>query len=304
MLAWNNIFNRRLAIVGVLTVLWLVLPLTGCGHNKILAVDRTSGYFADPHRQARLPDTTAVTLNRKFDIDSNRALIVVADSVNAFVIPSKSDYTRKMIAELRYFDEVISVSELRERLRKSGQTTPGLRQAYAGSSEFVIIQAMAEAYQPFLWLRWAHRRHNKEGGGEAYQLILTDAITLEDYFIAETPYHYTSTGPQDAPRRMTQYRKNQYPMLNALIDYIKEHSGFYLHQAKTATDAVSGEPAAPFPGLEQADPDQDPTQPAHSPTPPASRPQILGGPESLTPTQAEEPLVQPGESPTQAREPE
>lgn len=68
----------------------------------------------------------------------------------------------------------------------------------------------------FLWVRWDTR---KEGSTEYLQLVLTDPLTLDDYFIAETVFDMVWAGVND--------QNNWYPSLNALIDYIRKNSKTY-----------------------------------------------------------------------------
>lgn len=49
------------------------------------------------------------------------------------------------------------------------------------------------------------------------QLILTDALNAEDYFVTDTPIGWNSENDQH----------NWYPMFNSLIDYIKQNSQSY-----------------------------------------------------------------------------
>src|SRR4030067_868418 len=74
----------------------------------------------------------------------------------------------------------------------------------------------AKKYKPFMWLRFDTRG----GGRDKYsQLVLTDPLTMEDYFITETYLDYFWTGVND--------QNNWYPMFNSLVDYIKKNSKTY-----------------------------------------------------------------------------
>ena len=59
----------------------------------------------------------------------------------------------------------------------------------------------------------------KEEEKKYSQLILTDPVTLEDIFICETYLDYVWSGVTD--------QDNFYPMMNALVDYIRANSSSY-----------------------------------------------------------------------------
>ncbi|MEO0510879.1 MAG: hypothetical protein AAF065_13585 [Verrucomicrobiota bacterium] len=67
-----------------------------------------------------------------------------------------------------------------------------------------------------LWIRWGGR---SEGANEYMQLIITDPLTLEDIFVAETYIDYIWAGVND--------QNNFYPLMNALIEYIDLNSESY-----------------------------------------------------------------------------
>lgn len=78
------------------------------------------------------------------------------------------------------------------------------------------INNAAKHYKPFLWFRL-----DSHGSGtkEYVQFLLTDPLTLEDYFITETHLDRIWSGVND--------QNNWYPMYNSFIAYIKENSKTY-----------------------------------------------------------------------------
>lgn len=172
----------------LLSLGWVLL---GCSNLKVTEVDPATGYL--PSNKA-----AAVPLSKPLDLDSKKGLVVV----------SNSEFMAAQLKKIGYFDEVITVEELETRIVKSdlAAKVPSVR-------DRIGLNNAAKHFQPFLWLRYDTRR---DGNKEYAQFILSDALTLDEYFVTETLLDYVWSGVND--------QSNWYPMFNALIDYIRENS--------------------------------------------------------------------------------
>lgn len=168
-----------------------ILALFGCTTLKVVDPDPNTGYFPAAKK-------ATVVKSEKINLDERKGLLLVG----------RSDFTGRMAENIGYFEEVIDVEDLEKIIIQEDLTeeVPSLR-------EKIGLNKAAKAYKPFLWLRWNYR---VEGNRKYEQLILTDPLTLEDYFIAETYMDYMWAGVND--------QNNNYPAFNALIDYIAENS--------------------------------------------------------------------------------
>ena len=179
---------RRYLTVGLASV-WLI----ACSSQKVVEVDSTG------HYPARKPAT--VVLNKPFDLDSRRDLIVVPPN----------DFLKGEIANIHYFNTIITPEELQKAI-----VLNGLSDKVPTLTDLIGINNAAKYYKPFVWF---HTKSRGAGADRYSQFVLTDAVTLDDLFIAETHLDFMWTGVND------QY--NWYPMFNALIDYIRANSKIY-----------------------------------------------------------------------------
>src|SRR5690554_4478599 len=186
----NEIVRRKIVFRSLAVV--FVLLMSGCSTLKVIEVDEKTGYF---------PGT-------KLDAKVVKSVDVDLDSVNDLVLVPNGNFTSNMVKNIGYFDEVITFEDLEKIIIMNDLT-----EEVSSITDRIGINKAAKAYKNFLWIRWDIRN---EGTKEYQQLILTDPITLEDLFIAETYLDYVWAGVTD------QY--NWYPMMNALIDYIKKNS--------------------------------------------------------------------------------
>jgi hypothetical protein len=176
-------------LVLILSSVWLC----ACTSQKVVELD-AAGYY--PGRTK-----ATVVLSKPFDLDSRRDLMVVPTN----------DFLRGELTNIHYFKEVMTFEELQKVIIKSGLTdkVPTL-------SDLIGINSAAKYYKPFLYF------HVKSHGTGAFiytQFIVTDALTLDDLFIAETHLDFLWTGVND--------QNNWYPMFNAFIDYIRANSKTY-----------------------------------------------------------------------------
>lgn len=116
-----------------------------------------------------------------------------------------------MVKNIGYFDEIIDIKDLETIIAKNdlSATVPTVH-------EQLGIHKAAKAYKPFLQIRWDRR---DEGEKIFQQLKLTDPVDLEDYFVCESPVNFAIEPATD--------KNSFYPMMNALIDYIRKHSNTF-----------------------------------------------------------------------------
>jgi hypothetical protein len=176
---------------------WLLLGsmlLGACTAGKVVPLDSKTGYF---------PSSTKakVVLNKTIDLDSRKILLVIPND----------EFTKGQIENLHYFNEVIKVKDLETEIIKANLTDkiPSL-------NDRIGLNNAAKYYKNFLWFRW--EKQTKDRVSMA-RFVLTDPVTMEDYFITETELDYQWKGVND------QY--NWYPMFNAFLDYIKTNSKTY-----------------------------------------------------------------------------
>lgn len=169
----------------------MVLSLAACSSLQVAERDPTTGYFPGDR-------TATVVKSIETDLDERRQLIVIG----------RSDFLEGQLANIGFFEEVLTVPELETRIVQEG-----LSDQVPSVSDKIGLSNAARHYQPFLWL---HVDRRSEGNRNYAQFILTDAVTMEDYFITETYLDTVWAGVSD--------RSNWYPMFNSLVDYLDENS--------------------------------------------------------------------------------
>ena len=174
--------------------LCIVFALVGCSRLQVAEVDASTGYFPGA-------DKAPIVLKKPVDLDARNELIVVG----------KSDFLVGQLKNMNYFKEVITIDELEKRIVQANlvDQIPSVRDKLG-------LSKAARAYRPFLWM---HTEGRGEGTAQYVQFVLTDAATLEDYFVTETHLDFMWKGVND--------RSNWYPMFNSLIDYVKQNSTIY-----------------------------------------------------------------------------
>mgnify|MGYP001203456763 FL=1 len=168
--------------------------LGGCSSFKVAKVDPETGYFPSKTK-------ATVVVNKPLDLDQRNSLILVANS----------DFQENQIRNINYFKDVITFEDLETIIVKNdlGDKVPSLE-------DRIGVHNAAKYYKPFLWFRFDIRGK----GRDMYaKFILTDPLTLEDYFVTETHLDRFWKGVND--------QNNWYPMFNSFIDYIKENSKTY-----------------------------------------------------------------------------
>jgi len=177
-----------------LSIVFLIMLTSACTSLKVVETNSKTGYF--PGNK-----TADVVKSVKIDLDSLKDIVLVPNG----------DFTSKMVKNIGYFNTVMTFEDLETAIIKNDLTdkVPSL-------NDRIGLNKAAKAYKKFLWLRWDTRT---DGSSQYKQLILTDPITLEDLFIAETYLDHVWAGVSD--------QKNWYPIMNSLIDYLKENSATY-----------------------------------------------------------------------------
>lgn len=177
------------------TAIVALLLLAACATNfEVSKRDAESGYFPTTIK-------SVVVKNTPISLDEVRDLLVVPNS----------DFLQGQSENIGYFNEVITVEELESRIIQAGLTdkVPSLR-------DKIGLSNAARHYKPFMWL---HLDRRQEGKKTYAQLVLTDPLTSENYFVTETLVDVAWSGLSD--------KNNWYPMFNALIEYIEANSEAY-----------------------------------------------------------------------------
>ncbi|MGI1679851.1 MAG: hypothetical protein K6L75_14005 [Cellvibrionaceae bacterium] len=170
----------------------VALIMTACSSMKVVDIDPATGHFPGAAKSATIMESKAI------DLDSKKSLLLIPND----------DFAAGMLANIGYFDELMKFEDLETAIIKEnlGDKVPDV-------SSKIGINNAAKHYKEFLWLRFKTRT---EGNKSYRQMILTNPLDLEDYFITETYLDYVWNGVND------QY--NWYPMFNAFIDYINKNS--------------------------------------------------------------------------------
>lgn len=173
-------------------VLALSLSLAACGTvRKVSDLDAKTGLLPTEHK-------ARVVVNKPIDMDAYRGLLLVPNG----------DFMKPQIEKIGYFGEVLNVEDLKVKIIQANLTdkVPTIQ-------DRIGISNAAKHYKPFLWLRFETQGY---GSGTKGRYVLTDPLTAQDYFVAETDLDFVWSGVND--------QKNWYPMFNAFIEYIRANS--------------------------------------------------------------------------------
>lgn len=141
----------------------LALLLTACSSLQVVEVDSKTGYFPT--------GTKANTVT-----NAQKALVVVPNG----------GFSEGLLTNVGYFDEVITVDELVNRV-----IAANLTDRVPSITDRIGLNNAAKHYKNFLWLHYETRT---SGNQQYRQLVLTDALTMEDYFASETFLDYVWVG--------------------------------------------------------------------------------------------------------------
>jgi len=180
----------RTARLGVL--LAALVPLAACTVGKAVKPNPETGYIGEGEA-AKMADTV---LAKPVDLSRYGKLVVV----------TAGDFAEEQTRNLGRFDEVIDIEELQRRIVAAdlGAKVPSV-------SDRIGLSNAAKHWQPFLWVRY----DEESRGAKLYgRLVVTDAATLEDVFIAEKHLDYVWKGVND--------QNTFYPMFNSLIAWLKD----------------------------------------------------------------------------------
>jgi hypothetical protein len=179
-------------------ILLVVFSLAACSSMKVAEVDPNTGYF---------PTTTkaSVITQQSVELDSKKSLLLI----------SNGEFVKGQITNIKYFDEIMTFEDLEKRIVQAN-----LSDKVLSIQDRIGISNAAKNYKNFLWFHYERKGEGREQRG---QFVLTDAQTMEDYFVTETKLDYLWSGVND--------QSNWYPMFNSLIDYIKKNSRTYLKES-------------------------------------------------------------------------
>ena len=177
-----------------LAIAIIALMMSACSALKATKLNPETGLFPTSNQ-------AFVVTNKPLDIDERKSLILVPDH----------EFDIAQVTNIGYFDKVITTEDLETEIVKNN-----LSDKVPSVKDKIGLNNAAKHYKPFLWFRLDTRG---SGNDEYVQFILTDPLTLEDYFVTETHMDRVWTGVND--------QNNWYPMYNAFIEYIREHSNTY-----------------------------------------------------------------------------
>lgn len=185
----------------ILLITILVL-LTSCADTgRISKLDASTGTFQTPVK------ATTIT-SKKVDLDLYKSILLISEDGQDFY----DGFNKNTVTNIGYFNNVFDSSELETFIIKNNlvNEVPALK-------DRIGMHNLAKSYKPFLWLSYNIRRTQDR---KFYlQLVLTNTLTFEDFFIAETQMNNFWVG--------VNVKENWYPLYNALIQYIRDNSSTY-----------------------------------------------------------------------------
>lgn len=176
----------------VAVLLAALVPLAACTVGQAVKPNPETGYIGTGD-SAKMAQTV---LAKPVDLTKYRKLVVV----------TAGDFAEEQTRNLAAFEEVIDIEELQRRIVAAdlGEKVPSV-------SDRIGLSNAARHWQPFLWVRY----DTENRGGKLYgRLVVTEAATLTDVFIAEKHLDYVWKGVND--------QNTFYPMFNSLIAWLKE----------------------------------------------------------------------------------
>ena len=180
---------------GAIIATTLIATLTSCTTLwKVTDLNPESKHF--PTSKQAVP-----ILERVVDLNTRKELLIVPS------MSSDANYFKEMVSKNGFFDEVISVDDLADRIVHAG-----LGDKVRTIADRIGFSNAAKYYKPFLFLTFKVRT---DGDRQFDQIYLIDALTMEDYFIAEILYN---------PGEGVDDQSIWYPLLNSLNDYLQERS--------------------------------------------------------------------------------
>lgn len=165
--------------------------ILSCTNFKVITRDSKSGYFK-----------TSVSANI-IKAESNIKL----DSLKSLIVVPKNDFLIGMTQNLNYFDSVINLEELEQKI-----VAQNLQNEVPTVNSLIGLSNAYKKYKPFLFLNLTTVQRDRKGYA---QLKLLHPKTGEYIFITEMPVEYAND------------QGVWYPLYNSLIDYLRSHSDTY-----------------------------------------------------------------------------
>lgn len=179
--------------------------LSACSSLQVAQLDPKTGLFPSNKK-------ATVVVSKPLDLDKRKELILVFDDeLQKITLQMSSTFGKNQIQNIGYFDKVITSEDLETIIVKNN-----LGDKVSSVRSKIGVNNAAKYYKPFLWFRI----YIRGSGNQKYvQFILTDPLTLEDYFVTEKHLDFILSEISD--------QSHWYPMFNSFIKYIKENSKTY-----------------------------------------------------------------------------
>jgi len=188
--------------------IFLMMAISGaCTYFEVAEIDPATGYIK-ANREA-----TIIT-SKDIELDEFKSLLLISDS----------EFLKEQVQAIDYFDELMTQADLEKDIIRNN-----LQEKVPTVRDQIGLNKAYKNYRKFLSFEYDSRGT----GTEKYsQFKLVNPGTLEDIFVAEIKLD-AMVGIND------QY--TCYPLFNALIRYIKNHSKSYRDQmAEKKSVAVLG----------------------------------------------------------------
>lgn len=172
----------------------LILSLLSCKTFwKVIDINQETKNFPTLEK-------ATIVFSQPMNLSYEKSLIVVPE------VGNDDTYFKEMISKFNFFHDVIGLDGLENRIIKSNLTNK-----VPVINDRIGFNNAAKYYKPFLWL---HAKMRVDGNKSYEQFILTDALTMNDYFVEEVLYDPYGRGVND--------QTVWYPLLNGLSDYLRE----------------------------------------------------------------------------------
>ena len=182
------------SLVGRLAAVAAVLLLGACGTQmQVVSPDAKTGYFPTGEKVVKATTLTS----EKVDLKRYSEIILVP----------RNDFDKGMVQKLGIAKEAIDLEQLQTRIVQANLTDK-----VPGVVDRIGISNAARYYKPFLWVRYDFGGQVR---GKEAKLIVTEADTQKDVFVASIPLDYIWAGVNDQNAR--------YPLYNALLDWVKSN---------------------------------------------------------------------------------
>lgn len=189
--------KRFNSVKKTLIALIMLASLAGCTSFQVTHLDTATGYFPTTSK-------AKVIESKKVNLDEVKGLLVFEGSHNT----TGSKFILEMAKNIGYFDKVITTEDLESEI-----IIANLTDKIPSLDSFIGMSNAAKYYKKFLWL------YVQAGTGGTAQLVLANPLTTEKYLVIEQPLGNIWVGRND--------QNTWYPLMNGLVEYIKENSKIY-----------------------------------------------------------------------------